>query len=784
MKRLLLLSCLCFIHVLSNAATLSGSVVYMGTSHPASGLKIFLADSSNTTHSIVYMDSLIIPYTGSYSFTIPATITSGYIRTYVMSCGTSVSSGYYAYTGSNLSMNLSLGCPVPQVVDTVRYSVTGVPISGQKVFLVDSTASFYYIDSQYTNSNGYVAFNIPSVIITDSLRIFAAGACGFQSHTFWFNNAFMAAPALNLCSSNALVFGTLTNVASSAVITGQKVCLVDSLGGALLYKDSMYTNASGVYSFIIPAFLSTGNVSVYTQGCGTRVINTAAFSGTSLSLNLPICSSGNATVSGQLTNITTSAAIAGQKVFFKDSVSSAVVFRDSLLSNANGMYSFNIPASASMGYCSVFTPSCSGGYNNATFSGSNLTLNLSIYPGVQHTFSGVIYETSGLPANNVEVEIYQYGVAVPGVTAYTNSAGAYSLDIPCSWPIPATITMYTYRGVNGCGAVSHFQGANNYTGGNIILNDTLCPVIGWTIGGTVFKQGGGVASNAKLYLINEVYDTSSVPFHNVLTVFDSTVTNTSGQYVFVNPRNPGVILLKAALQPSDPSYSNFLPTYHDSSLLWSGANYLDIFMIGTHSTTTNVSLRGGINPGGPAFIGGNVLLGANKPSGVGDPLNQRIVMLTTAAGQAVTYAYSDVNGRFSFNNLPYGSYKLFGDAWGKDNPALDITLSAQSPAIGDVIFEENSTSFKGHLNSLTVQNSPVLSTITVFPNPVKDFVELSGLKEDAKITLRDVSGKILPCNPQYRGNLFYIPSINLAAGMYFLEVHAGAFVANVRFTKE
>jgi hypothetical protein len=416
------------------------------------------------------------------------------------------------------------------------------------------------------------------------------------------------------------------------------------------------------------------------------------------------------------------------------------------------------------------------------YMGNNLAAYFTVNPATPGLFSGVLYHANGAATANTRVVLSIYSIPADSLTDTTDSYGGYSFVIPCNWISPAKIQLITYA-PGSCGRiVRDFL----YTGANISHVDTLCYAANYGIAGTVRKQGGGIAANAKVWLITESLDSTTTPYSTVLTAIDSTVSNASGRYYFGRSTMLyDAIHVKAALQPSDPAYSSFLPTYADSSLSWSTAYTPLTFVWSQHKNDFDISLRGGTNPGGPGFIGGNVLVGANKQTAVGGPLSGRILLLTDAAGKAVAYTYSDASGMFSFGNLPLQSYLLFGDAWGKTNPPLSITLSAGSDSVTNVLFEENSTTFQGSFSSLAVTENAALKNLLLFPNPAGDRLFIGGLNSisGAKtVVIRDVTGaRISSQQPGPDGGL---ETKSLPAGVYLLQLQTQQGAGNFRFVKQ
>ncbi len=740
----------------------------------ATGMKVYLVDSSSA--GITYKDSTTTDVTGLYVFMVPSTVNRYFV--YVNACGARWNSAGYFYSAGGRGINMTLGCSSGGswgiVYDTVKNSTTGLPVFGQKVYLLDSTATATRLDSSVTNRYGVAYFYVPPAVTGGPMRVFT-NACGVQSQSFHYIGTSMAAPTLPVCLSNTVISGTVTNTATSSPVAGQLVTVTDSLGTALVFWDTSRTNASGFYSVAVPIYApATGTMIASVQACGSVNSATGTYSGSNMTLNLGICATNTATISGVVTIFATGAPAAGRKVYLLDSTATSVT-RDSAVTNASGAYSFSIPASVFSAFYLIWTPSCgTNSVQGAWYTGLSLVHNFSVCSTTGASMvSGTIVDPTGTPAAGVNVSL-------GSVTVTTGSTGTYSLAIPSYWSLGAPIMLYAS---NGCGS---FADTIFHTGVNVTRLDTIFNNFCHTIGGTVSKQGGGAAASAKVYLIIHFYDTSTTPPSAILWAWDSTLTNASGQYSFTRNFAPSYLLhIKAALQPSDPAYSAYLPTYHDSSLIWSGADTITSATWLSNASNLNVSLRGGTNPGGPGFIGGNVLVGANKNSGVGDPLAQRVLLLTDAADKAIGYTYSDAAGAFSFPNLAFGSYKIFGDAGGKANPPLSITLSATQPRIEYVLFEENDRSFSGSVPTGTGRGQS-LTGLRVFPNPATDMVQISGLSAipgDKHLVLTNLTGAVISTLDVTTGDVAAIPVTTLPAGLYLLRVSTENGTASYKVVK-
>lgn len=263
-----------------------------------------------------------------------------------------------------------------------------------------------------------------------------------------------------------------------------------------------------------------------------------------------------------------------------------------------------------------------------------------------------------------------------------------------------------------------------------------------------------------------------------LTAIDSQqVADSAHIYSFVMPQvgSGCQLLVKAAFTPNSSHYANYLPTYYAGtgtagSLLWSGAT-----AITAAGSNYNFTMVAGTNPGGPGFVGGSVLVGANKGTAIGDPIEGRILLLTDMNDNAVAYTYTDALGEFSFSGLANGTYKLFGDQWGKSNPVLYVTVDANNQNINNIVFEENDTKFEGHFvwaTNVTNVNSN-LSQVSVYPNPVQGQINVEGLnsiKGAKTITVTSVTGAVIFNQTFNEGQAVSIAADNLSAGLYMLDV--------------
>ena len=412
---------------------------------------------------------------------------------------------------------------------------------------------------------------------------------------------------------------------------------------------------------------------------------------------------------------------------------------------------------------------------------------LSLNSYAQGTINGMVMTMSSgtaMPAYNQEVHIVFDSVASfhpPVAILYAGVSGNFMYTIPNGIPMNHHFSAVTIDTCNQQQAISGMT----YTGASTAYTPGFTVCLPQIPSGTItLGNTGMVAPNAKVYYIKKCFD--NVLNAYTLTAIDSTVTSANGAFTMnTMPSASGgcTFFLKAALQTGASNYSDYLPTYYTSSLNWSTASAIPF----PHHGRQNFALTAGNNTGGPAFIGGSVLVGANKGTAVGDPLNKRILILTDQTDHPVAYTYSDVNGAFSFGYIAYGTYKIFGDAAGKLNPKLTVTVNAATPAVYNIIFEENNVKFEGHLNATSVGSIPAaLSGVTIYPNPATDKVNVDGLdaiQGNKTVTLVNAMGmtvfhKLYPVNAK-----IVVPVDALPVGFYLVQVTTEAGTAAYKIRK-
>lgn len=281
---------------------------------------------------------------------------------------------------------------------------------------------------------------------------------------------------------------------------------------------------------------------------------------------------------------------------------------------------------------------------------------------------------------------------------------------------------------------------------------------------------------AMVYLIQ--WDTTG---GGTLTSIDSTLA-LGGSYCF-NSAPSGQYFLKAFLLSSHPSYSNFLPTYYGDVASW----YLSNTVFSPNpSLAYDIHLIPGVNPGGPGFVGGLVVQGANKTSAPGDPLqNVQVNIRNTTTNVMTSFDISDASGAYEFPSLAYGTYEVCVDIIGHTSQCHNIVLSSSTSAM-DYDFKVNSSSVEAVRNVSNIEE-PVLSGYKLYPNPTINLlhVEFEELEtSNIEMQIIGIDGKVVSSNSyEINNNRMIINTQTLVEGLYNLQLIVDGRNYNSRFIK-
>jgi len=267
------------------------------------------------------------------------------------------------------------------------------------------------------------------------------------------------------------------------------------------------------------------------------------------------------------------------------------------------------------------------------------------------------------------------------------------------------------------------------------------------------------------------------------------VTPTAYDTIRVNTLQPGgayafnrVILADYVIVTDPTDRDAFLPTYHEQSIQWDLAT---VVPLNRDTIDIDVNVEG--DPGeftpddGNGLIGGEIftdfpddngrLLARRRVQRVGCALRRRRGQGRTEEDEfeLVGYTMTDDEGRFSFENLPVGLYRLF-----IEYPGIPINEDAFTEFEVGMDMDENgftvsATVFEDGIAIDLVEETGVpydyLEELSIYPNPVQDalFIRVNARQPFGIVfELLDLSGNTVISEE--------INSINLGNGIKRLDV--------------
>ena len=415
----------------------------------------------------------------------------------------------------------------------------------------------------------------------------------------------------------------------------------------------------------------------------------------------------------------------------------------------------------------IITPPGDGDYCVTISDGNGCTANDCYY---------FIADTSG----TCEVSIYLVGsdlysyASSPNSNQFTYlwSTGETTANIG---PVSAGTYCLTVTDGTGCSVSTCYTIASQDLIEGYILLDSISSGGGWINNGV---------NTFKVYLIEHDAVAGS------LTAIDSqlvtsTPNNWGGFYSFTGVAD-GDYLVKAAIEVGSDQYDNYLPTYHVDVLYWDDATTITV--PGNVGALYNIDMVSGTNPGGPGFIGGLIIDGANLTSGQveirgdGDPLENVSILLLTENDVPLTHTVSNAQGEFEFPNLAWGTYKLVVEVLGKEQGIKFITIGPDNQT-GFVNFEVNET--------YVTRIEDVLNgaSLKVFPNPVDENVNIQieiRQNTNLNISVNNLLGKTIFMENKDLNEGIQTMNINLRnlpSGIYFLNLSDGQEIISHKIMK-
>ncbi len=491
---------------------------------------------------------------------------------------------------------------------------------------------------------------------------------------------------------------------------------------------------------------------------------------------------------------------------------------------SNGSTTSSIPVNAPGTYCVTVVDAinCSSQacFDYGTLDSCNVYI-------VQDTSNAGSYFTAianGTPPFSYTWQPSGNGQSIPADPVYyddycvtiTDATGCVAYDCfwnqnPCSVVI---LELEDTSDVTGLFAVSNigpgttFQWSNGFTSNVIYPSSSGNYCVTVTGGGCVNSACYYYSAPTNMQINGYVYHPDSLnasALEGIVELFyNDPTTNTwglvstttidptlgSGTFAFGNQTNPGQYIIKATLDPASPYAADFLPTYHYSEVLWDEANIITLPSSGWG--LFSILLSDGQNlTGGNGNISGIVTEGdgltANEEGERGGaPRPNTSVVLFDNLEQPITHQSTDDMGRYSFGDLPMGTYKVVVDVVGKALTEQWVTLATDNANISDLNFEVTET---GVVLLRSIKDLLVDAQLTVFPNPTNGHLNIwlesnQGLEAQINISRLDGTrvlsqkGQIAKGKQSLKMEVAGLPS-----GLYLLQVASGSGVVSAKFVK-
>lgn len=328
------------------------------------------------------------------------------------------------------------------------------------------------------------------------------------------------------------------------------------------------------------------------------------------------------------------------------------------------------------------------------------------------------------------------------------TSGTYNVQLITTWLDSTNNTAYCSDTVTNPVTVSGSNSGAYSITGNIVVDSGL-----------------NLPQVYRVWLI--VYDS----IQQTLAAIDTlTVTNSAGAvytpYTFTNV-SPGTYRVKAKLMNAQAQNTGYVPTYHDSALLWSNASI--IYQSANGSTGKHIHMQHGTPTTGPGFIGGSVNQGANKGTANGIP--DMPVYLVDMNGKLLQYVETDATGSYSFSNIPTGTYKIYPEELNYTTTPAIVTLTSTNTSFGNIYFERSHTQKTITPIPTGINDVDRNNTFALYPNPASQSVTVNwNGKHTANIIITDITGKHMLTNRVAPNSTKQMDISTLTKGLYFVTV--------------
>lgn len=237
---------------------------------------------------------------------------------------------------------------------------------------------------------------------------------------------------------------------------------------------------------------------------------------------------------------------------------------------------------------------------------------------------------------------------------------------------------------------------SNYCKNNVLIGKLKA----FNIGGQVFAGKYPVKSGrADLFRVRP--DHSLIPTRSMH--FD-----TLGYFYFYKVVEGNFIV---KITPDDPT---FFPTYYGNAALWKDASNLKI---DKNTYTANINLIPVKDNKGTAQISGHLNFDLTHPL----DLKNIIIVLTDIDSNPITYTRTDNRANYYFNDIAFGTYKIYADEIGWINNEKTVSVDASTPVSSSNL----ELAWNIYSSVSDVNDNSAFDISNPYPNPVSDILNIN-----------------------------------------------------------
>jgi hypothetical protein len=177
-------------------------------------------------------------------------------------------------------------------------------------------------------------------------------------------------------------------------------------------------------------------------------------------------------------------------------------------------------------------------------------------------------------------------------------------------------------------------------------------------------------------------------------------------------------VIKVGLTEGSEHYEEVVPTYYPEMMIWQQAAsvLLDEDMFEMH--TSLMEVHGTEN--GIGIIKGRIVDDMKKDLYRKGNFKKIPVILTDMSSQPLEWTRSNARGQFSFDNLAYGTYKVYADVTGLYSLPENVTLDENFPNSDSIYIQMSPEPLIG----IEEPEASAFDLLSLYPNPAKNNITL------------------------------------------------------------